>query len=152
MVRRGMSSAARSGRVSLGDAIRSEAGLIGRYAAEVVREPAGERPREALAARIVVEMTEALRSMGDRYRAPDGVLYSLIQPPGLDRLTGEDTLTCMSRTPEPTVERVLRFENLPLGSTGSRRAIVRWSDASEGTALTWYADEVLSLVDQVRRQ
>jgi hypothetical protein len=48
-----------------------------------------------------------------------------------------------SRAPEPTVDRVLRFESLPLGSTGSRRAIVRWSDGSEGTGLTWYADEIL---------
>jgi hypothetical protein len=44
----------------------------------------------------------------------------------------------------PTVEEVLRFEDLPPGTaTGSRRAIVRWSDGIEGVALTWYADEVL---------
>jgi hypothetical protein len=44
-------------------------------------------------------------------------------------------------TPErsPVVEEVLRFEDLPLGSRGTRRAVVRWSDGSEG-ALTWYAD------------
>lgn len=42
-----------------------------------------------------------------------------------------------------TVEEVLRFEDLPIGSTGSRRAVVRWSDGSEGEALRWYADEVL---------
>ena len=44
---------------------------------------------------------------------------------------------------EPTVEEVLRFEDLPLGSAGSRRAIVRWSDGTESAALTFYADEVL---------
>jgi hypothetical protein len=43
----------------------------------------------------------------------------------------------------PTITAVLRFENLPLGSPGSRRAIVRWSDGSESEALTWYADEIL---------
>ena len=43
----------------------------------------------------------------------------------------------------PNVVEVLRFEDLPLGSSGSRRAVVRWSDGSEGEALTWYADEVL---------
>ena len=43
----------------------------------------------------------------------------------------------------PTVVEVLRFEDLPLGSTGSRRAIVRWSDGSEGEAIRFYADEVL---------
>jgi hypothetical protein len=34
----------------------------------------------------------------------------------------------------------MRFEDLP---RGSRRAIVRWSDGSEGEALSWYADEIL---------
>jgi hypothetical protein len=43
----------------------------------------------------------------------------------------------------PTVREVLRFEDLPLGSHGSRRAVVRWSDGTEGEALTWYSDEVL---------
>jgi hypothetical protein len=43
----------------------------------------------------------------------------------------------------PTVESVLRFEDLPVGETGSRRAVVRWSDGTEGEALRWYADEVL---------
>jgi hypothetical protein len=52
----------------------------------------------------------------------------------------------------PTVVEVLRFEDLPLGSRGSRRAVVRWSDGSEGEALTWYADEILSPVDHVGRQ
>jgi hypothetical protein len=35
---------------------------------------------------------------------------------------------------EPTVEEVLRFEDLPVGSLASRRAVVRWSDGSEGEA------------------
>jgi hypothetical protein len=43
----------------------------------------------------------------------------------------------------PTVTAVLRFEDVPLGSRGSRRAIVRWSDGSEGQALPWYGDEIL---------
>jgi hypothetical protein len=43
----------------------------------------------------------------------------------------------------PTIVEVLRFEDLPLGSRGSRRAVVRWSDGTEGEALTWYADEIL---------
>jgi len=40
----------------------------------------------------------------------------------------------------PTVVEVLRFEELPLGSRGSRRAVVRWSDGTEGEALSWFAD------------
>jgi hypothetical protein len=41
------------------------------------------------------------------------------------------------------VEEVLRFENLPPDSLASRRAVVRWSDGTEGEALRWIADEVL---------
>ena len=44
----------------------------------------------------------------------------------------------------PTVELVLRFEDLPVGSLASRRAVVRWSDGTEGEALRWYADEILA--------
>jgi hypothetical protein len=44
---------------------------------------------------------------------------------------------------EPRVIEVIAFEDLSLGSTGSRRAVVRWSDGTEGEALRWYADEVL---------
>ena len=44
---------------------------------------------------------------------------------------------------EPTVESVVRFEDLPVAAMGSRRAVVRWSDGSEGEAVRWYADEVL---------
>jgi hypothetical protein len=43
----------------------------------------------------------------------------------------------------PTVESVVRFENLPIGAPGSRRALVRWTDGTEGDPLRWYADEVL---------
>ena len=43
----------------------------------------------------------------------------------------------------PVVEEVLRFENLPVGSSATRRAIVRWSDGTESQALAWYDDEIL---------
>ena len=49
----------------------------------------------------------------------------------------------MNMTTQPTVELVLGFEDLPAGSLASRRAIVRWSDGTEGEALRWYTDEVL---------
>jgi hypothetical protein len=56
----------------------------------------------------------------------------------------------------PTAVEVLRFEDLPPGSTGSRRAIVRWSDGSEGEAIRFYADEVLvcegDLIGHTREQ
>jgi len=61
--------------------------------------------------------------------------------------TGRRTMTRVSRSDElevlPTVERVLRFEDLPVGETGSRRAVVRWSDGTDGEALRWYEDPVL---------
>jgi hypothetical protein len=57
---------------------------------------------------------------------------------------GAGSLDSMSAAePSPVVEEVVRFEDLPLGSRGTRRAIVRWSDGSQGEALTWYADEIL---------
>jgi hypothetical protein len=56
----------------------------------------------------------------------------------------------------PTVVELMRFEDLLLGSRGSRRAIVRWSDGSEGEALSWYADEILicegDLIGKTREQ
>ena len=50
----------------------------------------------------------------------------------------------MSAEASPTVVEVLRFEDLPLRSLASRRAVVRWSDGSEGEAVRFYADEILS--------
>jgi hypothetical protein len=41
------------------------------------------------------------------------------------------------------VVEVVQFEDLPAGSLASRRAVVRWSDSTEGEALRWYSDEVL---------
>jgi hypothetical protein len=41
------------------------------------------------------------------------------------------------------VVEVASFEELPVGSSGSRRAIVWWSDGSLGEALRWWDDEVL---------
>ena len=44
--------------------------------------------------------------------------------------------------PGPTVEEVLRFEDVPPGELASRRAVVRWGDRTGGEALRWYGDEV----------
>ena len=56
----------------------------------------------------------------------------------------------------PTVEELLRFEDLPLGLLATRRALVRWSDGTEGEALRWYDDEVLvcegDLIGKTREQ
>ena len=70
---------------------------------------------------------------------------------------GAGSLESMSASePSAVVEEVLRFVDLPLGSRGTRRAVVRWSDGSEGEALTWYADEILicegDLVGKTREQ
>jgi hypothetical protein len=44
---------------------------------------------------------------------------------------------------DPTVVKVLAFENLAPGEMASRRALVLWSDGAQSEALRWYADEVL---------
>jgi hypothetical protein len=82
--------------------------------------------------------------VGHEYRVPDGIRYSLLDDcapdPGAEigRLIGVS-----SSAGAPVVEEVLRFEDVPLGSAGSRRAIVRWSDGSESVAVAFYVDEVL---------
>ena len=44
---------------------------------------------------------------------------------------------------ERTVTEVLAIESLPLGSNGSRRALVTWSDGTTGEGLRWFDDEIL---------
>ena len=46
--------------------------------------------------------------------------------------------------PAPTVTEVVRFEDLPLGSLGARRVVVRWSDGTESAPFSWYPDEILA--------
>jgi hypothetical protein len=129
---------------SLADAIHAEAETIASYAGSDLLQSSDQAQLDAPRDRIVGEMTCALVSVGDPYRAPDGVLYSLIEESALDGPSGEGRLSAMcNRTYEPIVEEVLRFEDLPLGSAGTRRAVVRWSDGTEGAAMTWYSDEIL---------
>ena len=128
----------------LAQVIYAEADMIAGYAGSDLLESPDQGHRDALRDRIVKEMTAALVTVGDRYRAPDGVLYSLIERLPLDSPSGEGRLSALStRTPEPIVQEVLRFEDLPLGSAGTRRAVVRWSDGTEDAPMTWYADEIL---------
>lgn len=79
------------------------------------------------------------------------VRYALGGRPRDGRLT-----SVSASVPSPTVEAVLRFEDLPLGSLASRRAVVRWSDGTESEALRWVADEVMvcegDLIGQTREQ
>ena len=124
------------------DAIHAEAETIASYAGSDLLESSDQAQRNALRDRIVGEMTAALVRVGDRYRAPDGVLYSLIEESALDLPSGEGRLGAM-RSSEPIVEEVLRFEDLPLGSDGTRRALVRWSDGTEDSPMTWYGEEIL---------
>jgi len=77
--------------------------------------------------------------------------------PERDRPTSAGTLASMSASEtNPTVTEVLCFKDLPLGSRGTHRAVVRWSDGSEGEGLTWYADEILvcegDLIGKTREQ
>ena len=45
--------------------------------------------------------------------------------------------------PERVVVEVVAIEQLPVGASASRRAIVNWSDGSQGEALRWFDDEIL---------
>ena len=129
---------------SLADAINAEAVTIAGYAGSDLLESADQAHRGAMRDRIVDEMTSALVGISDFYRAPDGVAYSLTDEPEVNPRHGEDRLSAVSpRTSEPIVEEVLRFEDLPLGSAGTRRAVVRWSEGAEDAAMTWYGDEIL---------
>jgi hypothetical protein len=134
--------------VALGDAIRAEAESIVYSAASDLLESGPNQLRD----RIVAGMSEALSQGGDTYRAPDGVLYSLIEPSAVE---DDDTLTAVSSA-APVVEEVLRFEDLPVGSLGTRRAVVRWSDGTEGEGLKWFGDEIMicegDLVGKTRDQ
>jgi hypothetical protein len=129
---------------SLADAIYAEAETIASYRGAHLLQSLDQARQNALRDRIVGEMTAALVSVGDRYRAPDGVVYSLIKAPTLDRPSGNGRLRSVgNRTSEPIVEEVLRLEDLPLGWAGTRRAVVRWSDGTEDAPMTWYSDEIL---------
>jgi len=129
---------------SLADAIHAEAETIASYAGSDLLQSPDQAQRNALCHRVVGEMTAALVSVGDRYRAPEGVFYSLIEESALDGPSGEGRLSAMgNRMSEPIVEEILRFEDLALGSAGTRRAVVRWSDGTEDAPMTWYADEIL---------
>jgi hypothetical protein len=129
---------------SLADAIGSEADIIADHAGPELLPSPDQAHRDALQERIVLDMSRALGQAGDRYRAPDGVLYSLTNQPALDPRDDEGRLEPVAATkPDPIVEEVLRFENLPLGSLATRRAVVRWNDGTEGEACKWYADEIL---------
>jgi hypothetical protein len=121
--------------VALGDAIQAEAESIVYAARSDLLDSGSNRLRD----QIVAEMSEALSQVGDTYRAPDGILYSLIE---LSAVEDDDTLTAVSSA-APVVEEVLWFEDLPVGSLGTRRAIVRWSDGTESEGLRWFGDEIM---------
>jgi hypothetical protein len=63
--------------------------------------------------------------------------------PGRARRPGSLDVTVSVPERSLIVVEVLRFEDLPLGSRGSRRVVVRWSDGTEGEGLRWYAEEIL---------
>jgi len=135
---------------ALEDAIRAEAETIAGYAGSELLESPDQSHRDALRDRVIAEMTCALVGVGDTYRAPDGVLYSLTDPDADDHDETATDTTPASPPPSrvviihsmaPTVLEVLRFESLPVDERGSRRAVVRWSDGSTGEALRWYEDE-----------
>ena len=128
----------------LADAIRTEAEVIAGHAGRDLLPVPSRATRAALRDRVIAEMTAALQQAGDTYTAPDGIAYTLTDQAQLDLPTREDTLALMRRPQTAlVVEEVLRFENLPVGSSATRAAFVRWSDGTESQALAWYDDEIL---------
>jgi hypothetical protein len=89
---------------------------------------------------VVREMTAVLRRVGDSYEAIDGVIYELRDGDCIDQ--EPDGARLHSVPGAPVVIEVI-FEDLPAGSSASRRAIAHWSDGTEDEAARWYADEVL---------
>lgn len=73
--------------MGLADAITADAEMIAGYAEADLLQPPDHAHRDALRDRIVREMTSALVTVGDRYRAPDGIDYSLLDGSSLDRPT-----------------------------------------------------------------
>ena len=88
---------------SLAGTIALEAQTIAGYAGSDLLESPDQAHRDALRDRLIAEMTKALVHIGDEYRAPDDVRYSLSAEPTLeaDRLRGVS-----SRVDEPVVEEV----------------------------------------------
>jgi hypothetical protein len=136
--------------VPLPDAIRAEAEIITADARSDLLQASDRSGCEGLRDRVIAEMTAALIQLGDTYQAPDGVIYSLADEPGVDLSPHEDNLGPVSLpTPGPIVEEVLRFERLPLGSLGTRSAVVRWSDALRarpygGMRMSFYPQSITS--------
>ena len=99
---------------SLADAVHAELEVIAEDAGSDRIEPLHEADRDALRDQISAEMTVALVEVGDTYRPPDGVLYSLSDRPPLDLRSREGRLDVVNLpTLRPIVEEILRFEDLP---------------------------------------
>lgn len=69
---------------SLLEVITAEAETIAGSAGCDLPESPDQAHRDALRGQIIIDMTSALVDVGDEYRAPDGVRYSLIDEPELD--------------------------------------------------------------------
>ncbi len=117
----------------LADAIRAEAEVIAEHAGRDLLPIPSQATRAVLRDRISADMTAALRHAETPTRRPTA---SLTRSPTRRSLTSHRATT-------PVVEEVLRFDNLPVGSSATRAAFVRWSDGTESQALAWYDDEIL---------
>jgi hypothetical protein len=122
--------------VSLEEAVRTEVDAMAEYPVTPEHRALG---RATLAASLSESMLIALTTIGDTWMSPDGVRYVLAATDPADELPTPPA----SDAPEPTIIEVLRFEPPPIAESGSRRAVVRWSDGTEAEAFRWYDDEIL---------
>ena len=120
----------------------------GGYAGPELFDSPDQAHRDALRDQISAT-SPALVGGGTSTRRRDGVRSSPLDRPVCDA----DTLgNVHSDIDEPVVTEVLQFEDRPLGSAGSRRAIERWSDGTETVAVICYSDEVLFTAAATARQ
>ena len=76
-------------------------------------------------------MTNALVHVGDLYRAPDGVLYSLIDDPPIDAEGEQATIADMPADTPPTVE-ALSLGSCPQPQTSQLGSTHKDADAGVG--------------------
>jgi len=115
----------------LDEAIRAEAQTIADHAGSDLLQSPDQAHRDQLREQIIAAMTNALVHVGDLYRAPDGVLYSLIDDPPIDAEGEQATIADMPADTPPTVE-ALSLGSCPQPQTSQLGSTHKDADAGVG--------------------